>query len=56
MKHYSEFGLTPMMAVVDIETYDTEPSAVILSICCMVVNVFTGQELAHFYEVVDQEL
>lgn len=55
MKHYSEFGLTPLIAVVDIETLDTAPTAIILSIGCVVVNVFTGQEVANFYEVIDQD-
>lgn len=50
MKHYSEFGLTPLMAVVDIETLDTSITAVIASIGCVVVNVFTGEVISEFYE------
>ena len=50
MKHYSEFGLTPLMAVVDIETLDTAITAVIASIGCVVVNVFTGKVISEFYE------
>ncbi|MBL4832617.1 MAG: 3'-5' exoribonuclease [Pseudomonas sp.] len=50
MKHYSEFGLTPLMAVVDIETFDTAITAVIASIGCVVVNVFTGEVISEFYE------
>jgi inhibitor of KinA sporulation pathway (predicted exonuclease) len=50
MKHYSDFGLTPLMAVVDIETLDTAITAVIASIGCVVVNVFTGEVVAEFYE------
>jgi hypothetical protein len=50
MKHFSDFGLTPLMAVIDIETLDTKPSAVIASIGCVVVNVFTGEFVSEFYE------
>lgn len=49
MKHYSEFGLGPLMAVIDEETFALNEDAIIPTIGCVIVNVFTGDVKGEFY-------
>ena len=49
MKHLEQFNLSPLVAVLDIETTATSVNARIGSIGCVVVNVFTGEEVGSFY-------
>ncbi|GAB3021545.1 3'-5' exonuclease [Bowmanella dokdonensis] len=46
-----QFNVSPLAAVVDIETHAVNnPNAVICSIGCVVINMFTGEHIGSFYD------
>ncbi|HFQ5182576.1 TPA: 3'-5' exonuclease [Vibrio vulnificus] len=53
MKTLEELNLSPLVAVVDIETASKRPDAAILSVGCVVVDVFKGKEVDRFYSRCD---
>lgn len=55
MKTLKELNMSPLVAVVDIETASRKPSAAILSVGCVVVDVLQGVEVARFYSRCDMD-
>ncbi|MHA9726923.1 3'-5' exonuclease [Vibrio parahaemolyticus] len=55
MKTLEELNLSPLVAVVDIETASKKPTAAILSVGCVLVDVFKGVEVARFYSRCDMD-
>ncbi|WP_018694229.1 3'-5' exonuclease [Algicola sagamiensis] len=53
MKTLNELKISPLVAVVDIETLSTQPNAAIVSIGCVIVNLFTQETVDEFYRVTD---
>ena len=53
MKTLDELQLSPLVAVVDIETLSTRHDAAIVSIGCVIVNLFTQETVDEFYRVTD---
>ncbi len=53
MKTLTELNMTPLVAVVDIETAARTPNAMILSVGCVIVNVLEQVEVASFYSRCD---
>jgi hypothetical protein len=49
LHHLKALKLSPIAAIVDIESCDTIPSTIINSIGCVLRNVFTGETIATFY-------
>ena len=53
MKKLDELKISPLVAVVDIETLSTQPNAAIVSIGCVIVNLFTQETVDEFYSLLD---
>lgn len=55
MKTLAELNMTPLVAVVDIETASRKPNAAILSVGCVIVNVLEQVEVGRFYSRCDMD-
>ncbi len=54
-KMLQQFDLSPLVAVVDIETLSTGINAKILSVGCVLVDVLDGRSVAEFYQRVEMD-
>ncbi|MGL5398144.1 MAG: 3'-5' exonuclease [Shewanella sp.] len=47
--YLDKYKLTPLVGVLDIETHGRREDAIIASVGCVVINVFTGEVMGTFY-------